>query len=91
MTKSLTSTTIRGSANSLSTSPFTPSLRMGQSASTFMCPNRHVPRLAFAPEPMELPIKPYQEGRKTMPMDAFVSRSCPSLYQPYNPPRWMRK
>lgn len=26
-----------------------------------------------------------------MPLDAFVSKSCPSLYKPYDPPRWMHK
>jgi hypothetical protein len=80
-----------GPAISSSTSSSSHSLRMGLSVSTFMCPNRHVPKLAFAPEPVELPIKPDQEDQKTMPMDAFVSKSCPSLYQPYDPPRWMHK
>jgi len=66
-------------------------LRMGMSASTFMSPNRHVPRLAFAPVPVELPTKSNQGGQKAVWMDAFVSKSCPSLYQPYDPPRWMHK
>ena len=74
-----------------SASSFTSSIRMGMSLSTFLSPNRHVPRLAFAPVPVELPTKADQEGRKTMSMDAFVSKSCPSLYQPYDPPRWMHK
>lgn len=61
------------------------------SVSAFMSPNRHVPRLAFAPEPVKFPMKPDQEDRKAMSMDAFVSKSCPSLYRPYDPPRWMHK
>jgi len=64
---------------------------MGVSFSTFMSPNRHVPRLAFAPVPVQLPRKANQENQKTISMDAFVSKSCPSLYQPYNPPGWMHK
>ena len=91
MLKHLPSTIIWGPATSPSIPSFTSSVRMGLSVSTFVSPNRHVPRLAFAPEPVELPIKPDQEDQKTMSMDAFVSKSCPSLYQPYNPPRWMHK
>lgn len=60
-------------------------------ASTFISSDRHIPRLAFAPQPAELPIKPGQENKRIMRMDAFVSESCPSLYRPYNPPWWMRK
>ena len=71
--------------------PSTSSLRMGMSVSAFMSPDRHIPRLAFAPEPAELPIKPDQGDQKNISMDAFVSTSCPSLYQPYDPPRWMHK
>jgi hypothetical protein len=71
--------------------PFISPIRMGMFASSFMSPDRHIPRLAFAPEPAELPLKPVQEDKRRMPIDAFVSKSCPSLYQPYDPPRWMRK
>lgn len=71
--------------------PSTSSIRMGTYISALMSQDRHIPRLAFAPMPAELPVKPDQAGRGTLPMDAFVSRSCPSLYQPYIPPRWMRK
>lgn len=62
---------------------------MGMSVSSFISSNRHVPRLAFAPVPAKLPIKPDQQDKKTLRIDDFVSKSCPSLYQPYNPPRWM--
>ncbi|KAF9653105.1 AB-hydrolase YheT [Thelephora ganbajun] len=54
-----------------------------------MSSKRHIPRLAFASGSVELPIKTVQQDQKTMRMDAFVSKSCPSLYQPYNPPHWM--
>jgi len=72
-------------------SPSRFSLRMGMSVSTFVSQNRHVPRLAFAPVPVELPTKSDQGSQKAVRMDAFVSKSCPSLYQPYDPPRWMHK
>jgi len=80
-----------GPVISPTTSSFIPPIRMGISVSKFMSPNRHVPRLAFAPEPVGLPIKSDQNDEKKMPMDAFVCKSCPSLYLPYNPPRWMHK
>lgn len=67
------------------------SARMGMSISSLTSSNRHIPRLAFAPEPAEFPMKSTQEGQEKIPIDAFVSKSCPSLYQPYNPPRWMHK
>ena len=90
MIKPLPSTTIWGDLKS-AIPPSISFLRMGLSISTFISSNRHVPRLAFSPKSVEFPIKSDQEDQKSMSMDAFVSKSCPSLYQTYDPPRWMHK